>query len=269
MADWSKDQFMSAWEQKYVSTNLKPGSRPYDEAFFLNLNSDLVTSQPDLKHISYTLIAAACCAAGRADIVGKFFDDLTRTSSPEESEQTFLRLREAITIIMPYLGMPSCVPACYGMIGVIQRKGQQFASTKVLRKKTISEEDVRKGYDLRAQIYKGVGNSEIFDLMEKYFTDLYTTSTVVTWGYLISKANEEVFQPQDSHLIVATAIMALGATRQTKSHIKATLGIGNSVQCVKTVVGVVTRIAEWADRPRLGPFDVDQLAVEIREALKQ
>lgn len=227
---------------------------------------------------------------GRADVVGKYFDDRTANSTPEESEQIFLRLREAVTIIFPYLGMPTCIPACYGMIGVVQRKGQQYASTKVLRKKTITEEDVQKGTDLRAKIYSGVGNSDIFNLMDKYFTDLckfspqlhlkagcpfsdagctVTTSTVVTWGYLIAKANEEVFQPQESHLIVATAIMALGATRQTKSHIKATLGIGNSVACVKSVVGVVTRIAEWADRPRIGPFDVDQLAGEIQRSLKQ
>ena len=95
-----------------------------------------------------------------------------------------------------------------------------------------------------------------------------TCSTVVTWGYLIAKANEEVFQPQESHLIVAAAIMALGATRQTKSHIKATLGIGNSVQTVKAVVRAVSAIVEWADRPAVGPFDVDQLSVEIQEALK-
>lgn len=91
---------------------------------------------------------------------------------------------------------------------------------------------------------------------------------MVSWGYLIAKANEEVFRPQDSHLIVAAAIMALGATRQTKSHIKATLGIGNPIDLVKSVVGTVTRIAEWADRPKIGPFDVDQLAREIQAALK-
>ena len=98
---------------------------------------------------------------------------------------------------------------------------------------------------------------------------LVTCSTVVTWGYLIAKANEEVFQPQESHLVVATAIMALGATRQTKSHIKATLGIGNTIQAVKAVVGVVSRIVDWADRPPVGPFDVDQLAGEIQSALKE
>lgn len=91
---------------------------------------------------------------------------------------------------------------------------------------------------------------------------------MVTWGYLIAKANEEVFRPEESHLIVSTAIMALGATRQTKSHIKATLGIGNSAACVKAVVEAVAMIAEWEGRPRIGPFDVDQLASEIQQALK-
>jgi hypothetical protein len=83
-----------------------------------------------------------------------------------------MRLREAITIIFPYLGMPNCVPACYGMIGVAQRKGTSFASTKVLRQPVVTEEDARKGQELRSRIYSGVGNSEIFNLMDKYFTDL-------------------------------------------------------------------------------------------------
>jgi hypothetical protein len=88
----------------------------------------------------------------------------------------------------------------------------------------------------------------------------------VTWGYLIAKSNEEVFEPHESHLVIATAIMALGATRQTKSHIKATIGIGNGVDSVKAVVAMVNKIASWADRP-IGEFDVDNLARQIRAAL--
>jgi len=268
MADWDNDEFMSSWDKKYVSTNLKPGSKPYDKNFFHKLNAELVSTHSESTDLAYTLIAAGCCAVGRADVVGRFFDDLTSQSTAVESEHVFLRLREAITIIFPYLGMPTCMPACYGMIGVVQRKGSQFASQRVLRKATVTEDDVRKGTELRARIYSGVGNSDIFTLMDKYFTDLFQTSTVVTWGYLIAKANEEVFEPQDSHLIVATAIMALGATRQTKSHIKATIGVGNPLGLVKSVVAMVTRIAEWADRPKIGPFDVDGLASEIQAHLK-
>lgn len=68
---------------------------------------------------------------------------------------------------------------------------------------------------------------------------------------------------------MATAIMALGATRQTKSHVKATLGIGNSMQCVNGVVHAVSRLVEWADRPPIDPIDVNQLADEIQAALKR
>ncbi len=78
--------------------------------------------------------------------------------------------------------MPTCIPACYGMIGVVQRKGESFASTKVLRKPTVTEEDARKGSELRTRIYKGVGNSDIFALMDKYFTDLCEYSTCYTIG---------------------------------------------------------------------------------------
>ncbi|KAL2844355.1 hypothetical protein BJY01DRAFT_248181 [Aspergillus pseudoustus] len=268
MVNWDQDDFMAAWDQQYVSTNVMAGSCSYDRDLFIGIASKLASSHPELKNIADAVITVSCVAVGRADVVGRLFDDITADSTPEESQQIFLRLREAITIAFPYLGMPTCIPACYGMLGVIQRKGPEYASSKVLRKKTITDEDVRKGTDLRKKIYRGVGNSDVFALMDRYFTDLFTTSTVVTWGYLIAKANEEVFRPEESHLIIASAIMALGATRQTKSHIKATLGIGNSVACVKAVVEAVSTIAEWESRPRIGPFDIDQLASEIQQALK-
>lgn len=114
--------------------------------------------------------------------MGRFFDDITADATPEESEQIFLRLREAITIVFPYLGLPTCIPACYGMIGVVQRKGKEFASQKVLRKAAITEEDVRIGSELRARIYRGVGNSDIFALMDQYFTDLCELIFPLTWN---------------------------------------------------------------------------------------
>jgi hypothetical protein len=91
-------------------------------------------------------------------------------------------------------------------------------------------------------------------------------STIVTWGYLVAKANDEVFTPEQSHLIIATAIIALGATRQSKSHVKATLGIGNSVEAVQVVVGAISEIARWASRPIVTP-NVDELAADIQKAL--
>lgn len=92
--------------------------------------------------------------------------------TPEESQKIFFSVREAITIVFPYLGMPTCIPACYGIIGVVQHKGSEYASKKAFRKDTVDEEDARKGRELRGKIYKGVGNSQIFGLMDEYFTDM-------------------------------------------------------------------------------------------------
>lgn len=61
--------------------------------------------------------------------------------------------------------------------------------------------------------------------------------------------------------------MALGATRQTKSHIKATLGLGNSVASVEAMISVVRKIAAWADR-YVEPVDVDALSKEIKASLE-
>lgn len=46
---------MSQWDKKYVSTNVRSGSRSYDQGLFLGLNKDLA-SQPELQHISHAII---------------------------------------------------------------------------------------------------------------------------------------------------------------------------------------------------------------------
>jgi hypothetical protein len=92
-------------------------------------------------------------------------------------------------------------------------------------------------------------------------------SKAFTWGYLLAAASDNVFDLPHTHFIVATAITALGATRQTRSHLKATLGAGNSTAAVKAMVNVVCQIAEWAGRQIVRP-DVDALADEVLLSLK-
>ncbi|KAJ6071581.1 hypothetical protein N7499_009595 [Penicillium canescens] len=242
MFDWENDVFLSTWDKKYVSTNLRPGSKDFDAESFKELQQEI----------------------DRSDVVGRIFDQVTADMTPEDSMETFKRLREAITIVYPFLGMPSCIPACYGVIGVIQKKGSQYASDDRLRSSIITQEDMDKGQELRQRVYHGVGNSEIFQLMDKYFGDLFACSTAITWGYLISKANEHVFTEQESHLIVASAIIALGAARQARSHIKATIGLGNDVLVVKSVVNVVRKLAKWAGISINLP-NVDECAEEFNK----
>ncbi|CZR66559.1 uncharacterized protein PAC_16460 [Phialocephala subalpina] len=266
MSGWANDEFMSNWDKTYVSTNLKDGAKAYDAALFKDLHSEL-SSNEELQKLSSEILVVASCALGRADLVGKWFDDQTKSSSAEESRKLFVRLRESIMCVYPFLGVPACMPACYGMIGVLERKGQAYGDTTRLRKPFMDEEDVEKGRKLRATIYSSAGNSGIFALMDKYFPDLYGASTAITWGYLISKANEEIFEMKESHLLVLTTICGLGATRQMGSHIKATIGIGNTVANVKTLISVVSRLAIWAEKPFKVP-DVDALAEQVRQAAK-
>lgn len=56
MTDWDQDAFLSEWDKKYVSTNVKAGSRPYDKDFFLALNSELANSRPELQNYGYAII---------------------------------------------------------------------------------------------------------------------------------------------------------------------------------------------------------------------
>lgn len=56
MADWNTDEFMSQWDKKYVSTNVKTGAQQYNKEFFLGLNSRLCSLRPELQCYSYALI---------------------------------------------------------------------------------------------------------------------------------------------------------------------------------------------------------------------
>lgn len=61
MAAWDENELMSQWDKKYVSTNVKPGSKSYNKGFFLELNDELSSSQPSLKDVGYTLIVRHPC----------------------------------------------------------------------------------------------------------------------------------------------------------------------------------------------------------------
>ena len=78
-----------------------------------------------------------------------------------------------------------------------------------------------------------------------------------------------MFTVNEAHLILLSAITGLGAVRQTRSHIKATLGIGNRVDTVKEMLRVVAKIAEWAGSPLTNLPDVDDCARQVVASLNQ
>lgn len=58
MANWNNDTFMSDWDSKYVSTNLEPGAALYNKDFFLGINSELASTQPELHRYSYAIVVS-------------------------------------------------------------------------------------------------------------------------------------------------------------------------------------------------------------------
>lgn len=76
-----------------------------------------------------------------------------------------------------------------------------------------------------------------------------------------------IFELKDTEILVAGSITALGAIRQARSHVKCSLQVGNSVECVSAMVETVNEVADWNRRPLSAQIDVSQLAEELERNL--
>jgi hypothetical protein len=104
-------------------------------------------------------------------------------------------------------------------------------------------------------------------MLRAYFSDFSALTWTVVFGYsLAGTTNTGIFKEQNTQLILAASIASSGATRQAKSHLKASLGLGNSVAAVGNVHQVASSLAVW-NGTTITPLDVDQIAAEVREAL--
>jgi hypothetical protein len=114
--------------------------------------------------------------------------------------------------------------------------------------------------------YAKVNNPEVRELLSIGFPEMRTAMTAVTWGYNIAGANKTgLLAEHQTELLVATAIVSGGATRQSRSHIKASIGMGNKVEVVEEVVSIATEFAKWAGNALPNLLDVDTLAKEVLE----
>lgn len=68
---------------------------------------------------------------------------------------------------------------------------------------------------------------------------------------------------EETEITLASAITAMGATRQARSHCKAAIGVGNSVECVEKIVTIAYEIANWNGTPLNVEIDVSSLAAEV------
>lgn len=88
------------------------------------------------------------------------------------------------------------------------------------------------------------------------------------FGYLFGGAldNQSL---QHTELILTGSMVAKGATRQARSHIKASLGVGNSIAVVQGIVEVASEVAKWNGVKLPGEHDIPALAEEVRANLEK
>ena len=68
-------------------------------------------------------------------------------------------------------------------------------------------------------------------------------------------------------MIVAGAIAATGATRQTRSHVKCALSIGNNVASVVALMDTVRAIVRWNGKSISEDLNIAQLGEELKRNL--
>ena len=63
------------------------------------------------------------CAQGRGDSVVRIFRDVAKDKSEEEVKRIFTAVREAVTLVTPFVGLPNCMPACFGLVNELKERG--------------------------------------------------------------------------------------------------------------------------------------------------
>jgi hypothetical protein len=72
---------------------------------------------------------------------------------------------------------------------------------------------------------------------------------------------------KEVEILVEAAIIGLGASRQARSHCKASLQLGNSHKVLMVIDEVAQNMAEWNGTPLPERLDIAQLAKELEVEL--
>lgn len=62
-------------------------------------------------------------AQKRGDAVSALFQDATKDESDENVKELFILVREALALAAPFVGFPSCMPAVFGLVGELRKRG--------------------------------------------------------------------------------------------------------------------------------------------------
>ncbi|KAL2832197.1 hypothetical protein BJY01DRAFT_254016 [Aspergillus pseudoustus] len=254
----------------YVSTNIRPDAPKYSSDLVAKFKSRLLALGPEWEDYSYAVLTSIFIGCHRPDYPPRLFEealatlDLGSDEGVKRAREIFLRIREAIMVIWPFVGIPWCVPAGLGLVAVLQRHGIEVIGKECFRSSFNQDDHYRSGREIHMRTYAKVNNPEVRELLSVGFPEFREATTAIVWGYNISGATQSgLFQDYQTELIVAAAIHSEGASRQARSHVKASLGMGNSLDAVKCMVEIGAEFATWAGVPLPHTIDVDALKAQV------
>ncbi|KAF1812562.1 hypothetical protein P152DRAFT_458395 [Eremomyces bilateralis CBS 781.70] len=238
---------MSDFDSKYVTTNNRPGAPQYDDAFVNSLKEDMLSEAPDLALIADAVLSSCAIGAHRADFVPRLLDAALQTihQDIEKSKVCFEQFRAVVMICWPFIGIPWCVPACLGMVNVLE-KYNLLSIAYGRAQPPLSDAHIAMGQELQQRTYANVQNSEVQAMLQNCFADFTLTTWGVVFGYSLAETtNRGIFEAHQSQLILAASIASSGATRQARSHMTGALGLGLSVAAAKAILKAAKRLNEW------------------------
>lgn len=63
------------------------------------------------------------CAQSRGDAVGAIFNQITEDQPEESVKEIFTIVREAVTLVTPFVGLPNSMPAVFGLVHAVRERG--------------------------------------------------------------------------------------------------------------------------------------------------
>ncbi|KAL3481305.1 hypothetical protein BJX99DRAFT_253608 [Aspergillus californicus] len=248
---------------KYTNANIADDAAEYHDGLFQQLHEKLSATAPS-ETLATAILSVILCAQQRGDAVVRLFRAVTEDKSDVEIGPIFAAVREAITIVVPFVGLPNCMPACFGLVSELRGRG--IEEVPATRRPNLDQLDYTKhGAESVSRIYRGVGNSEVRNMIQQYFPEMSYYGRTTVWGYLVGSS--PIFELKDAEMLVAASIAGLGATRQVRSHVKCALSVGNSLELVSAMLEAAREIGSWNGRSLSGEIHAGELGEELRRNL--
>ena len=96
-----------------------------------------------------------------------------------EARRIFEQIRSALMVVWPFVGIPWCVPACLGLVQVLDLRNLLHLAEGRTRPDLDPIADREIGKQVMERTYASVQNGEVREMLQKYFSDFSATTWMV------------------------------------------------------------------------------------------